>query len=204
MAKDRNSTGYLVADPDRFPHGIQWLSQYAHSKGISLGIYEDWGTKTCQGFPGSYGYVEKDTQLFAEWEVDGLKLDGCYAPPGSYHDGYTSFSVELNKTGRPILYACSWPAYEHVDFHYLEEICNIWRAFTDIEHTWGSLSSIIKHWGDNQNTYQRANGPGHWVDPDMLTIGSPSDTLGINEYKTQMAMWSVYIYIIRFLLHHYI
>ena len=48
-----------------------------HEKGVLLGIYEDYGTKTCGGYPGSYGYLEKDANTFAEWEVDYLKLDGC-------------------------------------------------------------------------------------------------------------------------------
>lgn len=80
MGPARNASGYLIAPEDRFPKGMKWLSGYAHSKGVQLGIYEDFGTKTCQGLPGSMGYIEKDAELFGSWEVDSLKFDGCNSP----------------------------------------------------------------------------------------------------------------------------
>lgn len=52
-----------------------------HSKGLKLGIYEDFGTKTCGGYPGSEFYLQLDAQTFADWEVDLLKFDGCYSDP---------------------------------------------------------------------------------------------------------------------------
>uniref|UniRef100_A0A0M3HM70 Alpha-galactosidase n=1 Tax=Ascaris lumbricoides TaxID=6252 RepID=A0A0M3HM70_ASCLU len=55
----------------------QWINYEMHQRGLKLGIYEDYGTKTCAGFPGSYGYLKIDAQTFAEWKVDYLKLDGC-------------------------------------------------------------------------------------------------------------------------------
>ena len=51
-------------------------------------------------------------QTFAEWGVDYLKLDGCYANPRKMDKGYPKFSRALNKTGRPIMFSCSWPAYQ--------------------------------------------------------------------------------------------
>ena len=58
-----------------------------HSKGLKLGIYEDFGTHTCAGFPGSEYYLELDAQTFADWGIDYLKLDGCYSDPKQYDDG---------------------------------------------------------------------------------------------------------------------
>ena len=52
-----------------------------HSKGLKLGIYEDFGTKTCAGYPGSEFYMETDARTFAEWDVDMLKFDGCNSDP---------------------------------------------------------------------------------------------------------------------------
>lgn len=49
-----------------------------HSRGLKLGIYEDYGTRTCAGFPGSYLHEKVDAETFADWKVDYLKLDGCY------------------------------------------------------------------------------------------------------------------------------
>ncbi len=74
-------------------------------------VHTDIGTKTCGGNPGSQNYIEQDAQTFAEWGVDSLKVDGCDSTLEQYAIGYPAMSRALNKTGRPILYSCSWPAY---------------------------------------------------------------------------------------------
>lgn len=109
-----------------------------HDRGLKLGIYGDAGTKTCGGYPGSEGNFELDAETFADWGVDMLKLDGCDLDVNSmasgeslsgFHGGknqgkrllrvmfsrspvYPEMTKALNRTGRPILYSCSWPAYQ--------------------------------------------------------------------------------------------
>jgi alpha-galactosidase len=78
-AKDRDSNGIIVPDPSSFPHGMKYVADYVHSKGLKFGIYTDRGTKTCAGRPGSEGYETKDAQTYASWGVDYLKEDSCYA-----------------------------------------------------------------------------------------------------------------------------
>ena len=58
-----------------------------HSKGLKLGIYEDFGTKTCAGFPGSEFYMQIDAQTFADWNIDYLKFDGCNFDVAGFNDG---------------------------------------------------------------------------------------------------------------------
>ena len=59
-----------------------------HSLGLKFGIYEDYGTSTCAGpYPGSKYYMQMDAQTFADWGVDFLKLDGCYAGDWQFTDG---------------------------------------------------------------------------------------------------------------------
>ena len=54
---------------------------------------------------------------------------------------------ELNKTGRPIVYSCSWPAYldmsheERINYTAIGDHCNLWRNFDDIDRSWGSVMS---------------------------------------------------------------
>lgn len=105
-------TQRLLPDPDRFPSGIPALADYVHSKGLKFGIYEDFGTLTCGGYPGSIDHLELDAQTFAEWTVDYLKLDGCYADVKVMDEGYPKMGYYLNQTNRPIVYSCSWPAYQ--------------------------------------------------------------------------------------------
>ena len=58
-----------------------------HKLGLKFGIYGDVGTKTCAGYPGSYNNLELDAQTYADWGVDMLKLDGCYANATYYEYG---------------------------------------------------------------------------------------------------------------------
>ena len=46
--------------------------------GLKLGIYLNNGKWTCQHYAGSEGYLTQDVETIASWDVDGLKLDGCY------------------------------------------------------------------------------------------------------------------------------
>lgn len=79
---------------------------------MKFGIYEDYGTNTCQGYPGIIDHMELDANTFAEWDVDYVKLDGCYADYLTMDEGYPEFGRLLNKTGRPMVYSCSWPVYQ--------------------------------------------------------------------------------------------
>lgn len=58
-----------------------------HSKGLKFGIYEDFGNYTCAGYPGVLGSLESDAYTFASWDVDYVKLDGCYSHPHEMDKG---------------------------------------------------------------------------------------------------------------------
>ena len=58
-----------------------------HSKGLLFGIYEDYGNFTCGGYPGILYHLDTDAQTFADWGVDYVKLDGCYAEPAEMDQG---------------------------------------------------------------------------------------------------------------------
>ena len=59
---------------------------------------------------GSRDHEEKDAEAFADWGIDFLKYDNCWAPASDWViDRYTAMSRALNKTGRPIVYSmCDW------------------------------------------------------------------------------------------------
>jgi alpha-galactosidase len=60
---------------------------------------------------GSIDHLETDVNSLAEWEVDFIKMDGCNVENDKMIEGYIKFGDLMNKTGRPIMYSCSWPAY---------------------------------------------------------------------------------------------
>lgn len=111
MEKSRDpKTHRLVANATRFPHGIKHIADYAHSKKILLGIYEDVGTATCEHYPGTYApngtdYTEIDAQTFSDWGIDSLKLDGCnQASHAPYQVAYPAYTKALKKQSKILLW----------------------------------------------------------------------------------------------------
>lgn len=166
------STGRLVADPTRFPNGMQALGDYYHAKNLSFAAYTAESSTTCGGYPASKDHEELDAKTFAEWGVDYMKVDGC-GSKDYYAHGYKAMGAALLASGRDIVYSCSWPAYVGSDetvkpFQtYIDDGCNLWRNWDDIQCSWKSLGSIIDHWGEYGKTLQKWAGPGgpyggHW------------------------------------------
>ncbi|RUS77191.1 hypothetical protein EGW08_015043 [Elysia chlorotica] len=182
----------LVPDPVRFPSGLKKLADYVHSKGLKLGIYGDMGTKTCGGYPGSKFTMELDAQTFAEWGIDSFKMDGCYSTTKDFSVAYPIMEFFLNKTGRPILFSCSWPAYmqsSDPDYKLIAKHCNIWRNYNDITDSWDSVKTIIKYYGDDKYNFSAVAGPGNFNDPDMIIVGNTG--LSYQQWQVQMAMWAM-------------
>ena len=194
LSHKRDANNKLQPDPKRFPSGIRKLADYIHSKGLKFGIYEDYGTLTCGGFPGSIDHLELDANTFAEWTVDYLKLDGCYADVKVMDTGYPEMAYYLNKTNRPIVYSCSWPAYQNFakiepNYKLIAEHCNLWRNYDDIDDSWDSMYQISQWFASKQDELAVVHKPGSWNDPDMLLIGNYG--LSYEQSKTQMALWAM-------------
>jgi len=196
LAPTRDAKGRLQPDAQRFSKGIKWLADYIHTKTLKFGIYEDYGTKTCAGYPGSIGQADLDAQTFADWGVDYLKLDGCNVNASDLNYGYPAFRKALNKTGRSIVYSCEWPLYTQMYEHKMpnytavKENCNLWRNSDDCGSTWEDVLRTIDYFDKNQDALIAASGPGGWNDPDMLGIGNPG--LSEDQAKVQMALWSIW------------
>ena len=99
-----NITRKIKPDPIAFPNGIKYLADYAHSKGLLLGLYSDAGNFTCAGRPGSLGYEKEDAEIYKEWGIDYLKYDNCYNNNIPSKVRYPKMRDELKKTGHPIFY----------------------------------------------------------------------------------------------------
>jgi alpha-galactosidase len=142
LERTRSADGHLVPDPVKFPDGIKGTADYVHSKGLELGIYEDAGTQTCAGYPGSLGHEQTDANDFAAWGVDYLKYDNCNnQSDGSLADfkaRYTAMGDALKNTGRPIVYSiCEWGQNDPATW--AGDIGNLWRTTGDINDSWNSL-----------------------------------------------------------------
>jgi len=194
-AKERDADGKLVADPVRFPHGMKALADYVHSKGLKMGIYEDFGSATCGGYPGSEYYMQTDANTFAEWGIDFLKFDGCNSDPKDMPYAYPIMAKFLNMTGRPIMFDCEWPIHMVManltpNMENVRASCNLWRVHGDIQDTWDSVISIINYMSKNNKFLRAVVGPGGWNDPDMLIVGD----FGLSYYqqRAQFGMWAMF------------
>lgn len=206
-AASRDSvTGKPIPDPVKFPHGIKYLADYVHTRGLKLGIYSDAGTKTCGKCFGGYQYEEIDAKTYAEWGIDLLKYDFCFVPWKKKEalSRYKTMGDALKKSGRSIVYSiCNWGLFNpwewapEVGGHY-------WRTTPDIFDTWKggnpfmmSVMRIVKR----QNKILSYGAHGHWNDPDMLIVGNygKGKATGRNgmfkgmtdeQYRSHMALWA--------------
>ncbi|KAA9152973.1 glycoside hydrolase family 27 protein [Amycolatopsis acidicola] len=194
QALTRGADGALRPNPDRFPHGMAALADYVHARGLLFGIYAVPGTGTCamynSGYPakgiGSLGHERQDAETFASWGVDYLKYDWCYADTYDGLDEKTAFEKmrdELQRTGRPILYAISEYGAQK-PWEWARPVANMWRTTNDLSADWSSVSATIEQQAD-----VTTGSPGGWNDPDMLQIGNGS--LTESEARAHFSMWSI-------------
>ena len=136
------------------------------------------------------GNFASDAQTFAEWGVDYVMMDGCFATDDQLNKGFPAFGEELGKVGRDILYSCKWPAYtKSANFEVVAETCNTWRSQEDVQDSWNSLKNAIQTYVKNQDEWTNHTGPGAWNDMDVLEVGNFG--LSDEEAKTQMAIWAL-------------
>ncbi|MGA2407394.1 MAG: glycoside hydrolase family 27 protein [Bacteroidales bacterium] len=180
VARDEN--GEIVADNDRFPHGIKYLADYIHSKGLKFGIYSCAGTLTCAGRPAGRGHEYQDALTYARWGVDYLKYDWCNTGTQEPKSSYTTMRDGLFAAHRPIVFSiCEWGSNK--PWEWAGAVGNLWRTTGDIDDSWNVMIGIFLQ----QKDLARYAGPGHWNDPDMLEVGNGGMTT--EEYKTHFLLW---------------
>jgi len=182
----RDENGTIHSDPQKFPSGIKALADFVHKNGLLFGIYSDAGEMTCAGYPGSRHFEKNDAQTYAEWGVDLLKYDNCFAKAADWViDRYQVMSDALVKyapADRPIYFAtCDWGVQD--PWTWARPQANSWRTDIDIADTWNDLLRCL----DNNINLARYAGPGGWNDPDMLEVGNGGMTY--LEYESHFALW---------------
>lgn len=188
-AKGRNDDGTVYADPDTFPSkGLKELADYVHSKGLLFGTYTDRGTQTCAQRPGAQGYEEIDAKTYAEWGIDYLKEDSCFAST----DHETAFAQygkmrdALNATGRPIFFSlCGWEDW------YAPKGASLGNAFRigpDDTNWKGVLQNL-----DIISDLSQYAGPGGWNDPCLLLSKKwdGEERVSETQSRAQFSLWAV-------------
>lgn len=207
-ADTRDSSGRPVPDPKKFPHGMKYVSDYVHSKGLKLGIYSCAGNMTCGRRFGGYTYEDIDAETYAEWGIDLLKYDYCYAPPTTKvaFARYSKMGNALKRSGRSIVFSlCEW-GFRHPWKWGQQAGGSYWRVSPDIMDSWqfpGIFVFSMKAILNREEKVWKYAGPGHFNDPDMLIVGNYGKGLATSgnglykgmtddEYQTHFSLWCMF------------
>lgn len=205
----RKADGTPQPNASRFPNGLKTVADYVHQNGMKFGLYTDAADRTCAGAFGSYGYETIDAKTYAEWGVDVVKCDYCYAPDDvetakkRYKALADAFAAAGNNT---MLYICEWGVREPWKWG-AEVGGRCWRISQDVRDCWtgsGSGVGVVQSIEamKNLSAYQGVN---RFNDSDMLCTGlhatgkSSNDLCGgtgagmtDDEYATQFALWCMW------------
>ena len=205
----RKADGTPQPNASRFPNGLKTVADYVHKNGMKFGLYTDAADRTCAGAFGSYGYETIDAKTYAEWGVDVVKCDYCYAPDDvetakkRYKALADAFAAAGNNT---MLYICEWGVREPWKWG-AEVGGRCWRISQDVRDCWtgsGSGVGVVQSIEAMKNlaAYQGVN---RFNDSDMLCTGlhatgkSSNDLCGgtgagmtDDEYATQFALWCMW------------
>lgn len=209
-ADTRDENGALQWNSTLFPHGLVWLGQYLKDRGFKFGIYEDAGSTTCGGYPGSYGHEAVDAATFASWGIDYLKLDGCNVYPEDgrneeqeYQYRYGKWHQVFSQMQDPLIFSQSAPAY-----------FSLWVTGSDNLTDWYTVMDWIPYYGElarhssdilvyatpdgawdsimqnynYENQLARYQVPGYYNDPDFLIADHPN--LSLDEKRSHFALWA--------------
>ena len=206
--RQRDENGCLVPDPEKFPHGMKYLSDYVHSKGFKFGMYSCAGIRTCLDYPSSYGHEFVDAKTFAQWGVDFLKYDFCYFPhSANCKNAYLTMSNALKASGREILFSmCNWGCED--TWNWARSVgAHMYRSTGDIFDNYVSMRDILISRIDKF----QYSAPGCHNDIDMMVVGMynignvafglGSDDGGMKisdytssdiDYETHFALWCMF------------
>jgi alpha-galactosidase len=188
-APSRDSSGNLVPDPNKFPHGMKALADYIHSKGLKFGIHNCAGNTTCNGFPGGRGHEYQDARLYASWGVDYLKYDWCDHGTADAHETYKTMGDALYAAKRPVVYSlCEWGSSK--PWEWAKDVAHLWRTtgdITDCYNCQGEYDLGMRFVLKLQDGLEKYAGPDHWNDPDMLEVGNPG--LSLTESRSHFSLW---------------
>jgi alpha-galactosidase len=184
----RDGEGKLHPNP-KFPD-MKALAAYVHSKGLKFGLYSSPGPLTCGSYLGSHGYEVEDANSFAQWDIDFLKYDMCYAyllytKQTEIRALFQKMGDALQATDRPIVYSVNYNV-DGVTVPWGHKVgANLWRTSDDIADAWDVMASNgFQNHGDRRNV-----APGAWNDLDMLEVGNGG--MSLEEYRTHFTLWSM-------------
>lgn len=145
--------------------------------------------------PGAQAYYNSIIDLYAQWEVDYLKVDDIARP---YHKGEVEcIRKAIDRCGRPIVLSLSPGPAPLSEAEHLIAHANLWRMTDDMWDNWPQVHDMF----NRCEQWAPFAGPGHWPDADMLPLGyigirshgGPRySKLTRNEQQTLFALWCMF------------
>jgi len=153
--------------------------------------------------PAGQAYYDSIAKLYAEWDVDFVKVD-CISSHPYKGDDIRMLSNALRRTGRPIVLSLS-PGPAPIDkVDEMREYAQMWRISDDTWDLWHSDVPYPQGLGDQfprVTQWAKLAEPGHWPDADMLPLGylGPSPGWGKarasglthDEQRTFLTLWCI-------------
>jgi len=147
--------------------------------------------------PAAQAYLDSIFRLYAEWNVDFVKVDDLSNP---YSDAeIEGYRKAIAKCGRQMVLSLS-PGPTPLDAGpHVSQNANMWRLLGDLWDTWPQLDEAFKPLA----AWTPYRGPNHWPDPDMLPLGrlrkfgpntGPANTdsrFTKDEARTLMTLWCI-------------
>ena len=158
--------GEMLTNPTKYPKGVKWLADYAHSKGLKFGLHIVPGTADCGGDPiGAIGRESIHLSQYESWGLDFLKIDRCRGiEDKDLEDVYTAWRDLIVNSKRKILFSIS--AYYPYDW--FPGVAHMSRTSMDVKT---NIDNVISNVNAGIGLEYLA-GPGAWNDPDMMETGN--------------------------------
>lgn len=145
---------------------------------------------------GAQEYLNSLLKLYADWEVDFIKVDDIARPYSALE--VAGYHKAIANCGRSIVLSLSpgetpVKVAEHASLN-----ANLWRMADDFWDDWAQVLKMFTY----AKSWEGVGGPGHWPDCDMIQIGKLSKRGPVGperfsrftdaELYTHMSFWCLY------------
>ncbi|MBR6427918.1 MAG: glycoside hydrolase family 27 protein [Clostridia bacterium] len=189
----RDENGDLLPDPHKFPHGMKYVADYIHGKGLKIGYYTDIGVRGVGNEEGSYGRYLQDVKRFASWDADLIKVDaggGCVDYP-DYECAYRAFAGAVEQVNRTLerkiaFHVCCAGDFGSVNWgtdlgHYCRTSRDVSASIPTVN--WDTTDFNLMLTFDHNNRRPDKCGPNGFNDMDVLMLtGGLSETENISYF----------------------
>lgn len=154
--------------------------------------------------PAAQAYYDSLARLYAEWQVDFIKID-CIADHPYKGEEIRMFSEAIARSGRPMVLSLSPGPTNISKRDEVSRYAQMWRISDDVWDVWYSSKGFpqgIKNLMALTSVWAGVARPGHWPDADMLPLGSLRPTAGWgepresrlshDEQRTMLTLWSIF------------